>query len=144
MSTAQQIFDARFARPHEARSAEYKAGVLYILQFKTGETPKKPCPHRIGTAQADAWFAGASEGHDLFRDARDAEKLESTIARDLDPQSPPVPDAVDRKPTTDEQMGIAWWNNLDRAQRAYWLGFACSAKPADAWTAFKLEARAHG
>jgi len=43
-----------------------------------------------------------------------------------------------RSPTPDEAAGMAWWNILKPAARAYWLtkaGAACSV--ADAWAAFK-------
>ncbi|MGH8325554.1 MAG: hypothetical protein ACRET2_02205 [Steroidobacteraceae bacterium] len=35
------------------------------------------------------------------------------------------------------RAGIAWWNNLSRAERRYWLERAGSAVPADAWRAFQ-------
>lgn len=37
--------------------------------------------------------------------------------------------------------GIAWWNRLSRAERRHWLEVADSAVPADAWEAYKLDAR---
>lgn len=45
----------------------------------------------------------------------------------------------DREPTDDERAGIAWWNTLAESERARWLAAANSAKPADAWAAFKAE-----
>jgi len=42
------------------------------------------------------------------------------------------------KPTTDELMGIAWWNGLTKKERARWLQLAGNTcVPADAWAAFK-------
>jgi hypothetical protein len=43
----------------------------------------------------------------------------------------------DRQPTADEQAGMAWWNSLTEAERAYWLHRADTATPAEAWDAFK-------
>lgn len=73
MSEAQRIYDERFAVGNP-RSPEYKAGALYILRRKAGEVPQADCPYPIGTAQADAWFAGSWEGHDLWRYAQDAKE----------------------------------------------------------------------
>lgn len=42
-----------------------------------------------------------------------------------------------RKPTQDERQGMNWWNNATRSERRYWLDIAKSARPADAWQAFK-------
>ncbi len=42
-----------------------------------------------------------------------------------------------RDPTPDEATGMAWWNHITEEQRAHWLSVAGSARPADAWTAFK-------
>jgi hypothetical protein len=43
----------------------------------------------------------------------------------------------DRQPTLDKQAGMAWWNGLTEAERAYWLHRADTATPAEAWDAFK-------
>ncbi len=43
----------------------------------------------------------------------------------------------DRESTDDERAGMAWWNSLSESERARWLAAASSAKPADAWAAFK-------
>jgi hypothetical protein len=37
----------------------------------------------------------------------------------------------------DAEAGIAWFNGLTPAERSYWLMCADSARPADAWAAFK-------
>lgn len=71
MSEALRIHDERFLVGNP-RSPEYKAGALYILRRKAGEIPQADCPYRIGTAQADAWFAGSWEGHDLWASAQQA------------------------------------------------------------------------
>jgi hypothetical protein len=43
-------------------------------------------------------------------------------------------------PSADDQMGMDWWNGLTETARANWLKSAASARPVDAWAAFK----AHG
>ncbi|BCH04936.1 hypothetical protein MesoLj131b_69350 (plasmid) [Mesorhizobium sp. 131-2-5] len=43
----------------------------------------------------------------------------------------------DREPTPDEAVGMAWWNSLSEPDRAAWLTRAGSARPADAWAAYK-------
>ena len=70
MGKAQEIFEAAFRKPRDPRSDEYKAGVLNILRFRLGELNGKAghCPYYIGTAQADAYFAGCDEGHRLARE----------------------------------------------------------------------------
>ncbi|MDP2832170.1 MAG: hypothetical protein Q8Q28_02500 [Pseudomonadota bacterium] len=49
-----------------ARSAEYRAGLLDVLKFKMQRVPIH-CPHRPGTAQFDAYFAGNTRGFDVYR-----------------------------------------------------------------------------
>ena len=41
-----------------------------------------------------------------------------------------------RSPTVSEQVGMAWWNRLSEAERAYWLRVANSARPVDAYRAY--------
>lgn len=66
MSLAHEIHHARFAHG-EPRSPEYRAGALYILQRKAGEVAEQLCPYTLGSAQADAWFAGCDAGHLLWQ-----------------------------------------------------------------------------
>lgn len=43
-----------------------------------------------------------------------------------------------RKPTTDEAVGIAWWNSLDDQERMRWMEAAGNTGvAADAWAAYK-------
>jgi hypothetical protein len=50
----------------DARSAEYRAGLLAVLKFKMrGE--RIHCPYKAGTAQFDAYFAGNAHGFDVYR-----------------------------------------------------------------------------
>ncbi len=48
------------------RSAEYRAGLLDVLKFKM-QGARIQCPHRAGTAQFDAYFAGNAHGFDVYR-----------------------------------------------------------------------------
>lgn len=41
--------------------------------------------------------------------------------------------------TSDEDAGIAWWNQFTEAERAQWLAVAGTAVPADAWVAYKRQ-----
>lgn len=43
-----------------------------------------------------------------------------------------------RQPSEDEQRGMDWWNALPELQREFWLRVAISARPADAWAAYKF------
>ncbi|QEW05628.1 hypothetical protein [Nitrincola iocasae] len=67
MKTPLQIFNERFDRPHEPRSKPYKEGVLYILCLKAGEIERQACWYPIGSAEADAFFAGMDEGLLMWR-----------------------------------------------------------------------------
>lgn len=61
------LFSAAFNVPRDPRSQEYKAGALALLRFKCGKADSLDCPHPPGTAAADAWFSGLSEGHAILR-----------------------------------------------------------------------------
>jgi hypothetical protein len=68
-----QLFNAAFNIARDPRSAEYKAGVRAVLQYRaTGERVR--CTHPMGTAQADAFYAGVDEGHRIWRAHVEAEK----------------------------------------------------------------------
>ena len=45
------------------------------------------------------------------------------------------------EPTADELAGMAWWNSLDKSERAYWLAEARSAVPAEAWATYQSRPR---
>lgn len=70
MSKAYEIFDAAFAKPRDPRSDEYRHGVIDILKFRLGEANEAfgKKQYVLGTAQADAYFAGCDEGHRLARE----------------------------------------------------------------------------
>ena len=49
---------------------------------------------------------------------------------DMSSTTPPIPSG-------DDLAGFAWFNGLTDGERSLWLGLACSARPADAWGAYK-------
>lgn len=75
MSKAMELFQAAFAGPRDARSPEYRDGVLNALRFRLNEASEIRCPHRSGTAAADAFFAGCEEGHRLAREYLETGRL---------------------------------------------------------------------
>ncbi len=72
--TAQHLFEVAFSRARDARSPEYRQGVMECLRNKL-EGTRLRCPYPLGTSQADAYFAGKDEGLALLArqraDARD-------------------------------------------------------------------------
>jgi len=72
MKTAQELHTEAFHPHRDARSAEYKAGALYILRLRCREIEKQPHPFKPGTASADAWYSGCEEGHAIYRRATEA------------------------------------------------------------------------
>lgn len=58
---ANDIFRAAFAKPREPRSEAYKAGVRAAICSRLRARQAR-CPYKLGTAEADAWFAGTKEG----------------------------------------------------------------------------------
>lgn len=68
MSTdlAQQLFDVAFGQPRDPRSTAYKAGVLAALRYRIHGVRMRD-PYGAGTAESDAWYSGAAEGHALCR-----------------------------------------------------------------------------
>ena len=73
MSKAYEIFDAAFSKPRDPRSDEYRHGVIDILKYRLHEANEAFGKHQyaLGTAQADAYFAGCDEGHRLAREYLD-------------------------------------------------------------------------
>lgn len=62
---AQRVFDKAFTPVRTERSAAYKQGVLQCLQVRLDGAAHRECPYAIGTAEADAYFAGIDEGRAL-------------------------------------------------------------------------------
>jgi hypothetical protein len=50
----------------DARSLEYQQGMAAVLRFRARGV-RIPCPYRLGTAEADAYFSGNERGHVLWR-----------------------------------------------------------------------------
>lgn len=67
--TVDGLMAAAFDRPREHRSAAYKAGVraALVLSF---DCITRPAPYNIGTAEADAFFAGEAEGRQIIARTR--------------------------------------------------------------------------
>lgn len=61
--TAQELFDEAFAVSRDPRSDAYKAGVLYVLRARAEGIRGPQRPYPLGSAEADAYFAGCQEGH---------------------------------------------------------------------------------
>lgn len=59
------IMNKTFPQGRDPRSDEYKAGVRAQLARLIEGTPLR-YPYRMGTAQADAYFAGMDEGRDVW------------------------------------------------------------------------------
>jgi len=69
MATARELFDAAFTpdSTRTPRSNAYKAGVLAVLRRRVDRGPKglDVAPYRRGSAEADAYWAGCAEGHQI-------------------------------------------------------------------------------
>jgi hypothetical protein len=62
--SARGLFDEAFSRSRDPRSDAYKAGVLYVLRTRVdGAPPTSRGPYPPGSAEADAYSCGCSEGH---------------------------------------------------------------------------------
>lgn len=74
-----QLLDTRFATG-SPRSAEYQAGTRALLEHRAlGHA--LVLPHTVGTAQADAWFAGVEDGKALWQQAIDQASIKATARR---------------------------------------------------------------
>jgi hypothetical protein len=67
---AEELFRQAFGKARQARSLEYRHGVRAALAYRLEGRPS-PQPYPLGTARADAWFAGLDEGHALWRQSED-------------------------------------------------------------------------
>lgn len=66
--TAQDVFDFAFSQPRDPRSEAYKQGVLSCLRRRIDGLPDCKNPYSLGTAEADAWWAGIDEGLMIVRE----------------------------------------------------------------------------
>lgn len=67
--SADQLFTAAFSVPRDPRSTAYKNGVHAALQFRI-EDRRIPKLYEPGTAEDDAYYAGITEGHAIWRRAQ--------------------------------------------------------------------------
>lgn len=65
--TAAALYEQAWNKPRTPRSAEYKDGTWELLRYQLGETDKCLAPYEPGTAEADAFWAGADEGWQILR-----------------------------------------------------------------------------
>lgn len=72
LSLVQKLMDAAFNRPRDLRSDAYKLGVREILKCKAMGV-KFYCPHKMGTAEADAFYSGSDEGNRIWREHVESE-----------------------------------------------------------------------
>lgn len=77
--TAQQVFDKAFQPGRTPRSDAYKRGVLDCLRVRLDGLQHLICPYEEGTAEADAYFAGAEEGKALSPTGRAPEGFDGPI-----------------------------------------------------------------
>ncbi len=67
MSKALRVFDLAFCPGRPLRSHAYKAGVLDTLLRRLDGCNDLPLPYPLGSAEADAYFAGEEEGRLLAK-----------------------------------------------------------------------------
>ena len=72
--TVARLMAAAFDRPREPRSDAYKAGVRAAL-VRSFDCITRPVPYNIGTAEADAFFAGETEGRQIIARAWETEQV---------------------------------------------------------------------
>lgn len=72
--TVDSLMAAAFDRPREPRSSAYCCGVRTLLAHRIDGTAPA-LPFEIGTAEADAFFAGEDEGRLILARAREAEQV---------------------------------------------------------------------
>lgn len=65
------LHKAAFGVPRDPRSNAYKLGCLAMLRFRA-EGRRLETPFNPGTAESDAWHAGAAEGHAIWRRYRES------------------------------------------------------------------------
>lgn len=71
-ATAKSVFDQAFAPGREPRSEAYKAGVLHTLRHRLEGVSFPAQLYPAGSAERDAYFAGADEGRTLAAKAKES------------------------------------------------------------------------
>lgn len=69
--SAVAVFDGAFFAGREPRSNAYRAGVLDTLRHRLEGVAYPPTPYPAGSAERDAFFAGADEGRMLAAAAQE-------------------------------------------------------------------------
>lgn len=69
-ATAKGLFDVAFSMARDPRSTAYKAGVMAALKFRV-DGIRIYCPYEIGSAENDAFYAGITEGHAIWRKSQE-------------------------------------------------------------------------
>jgi hypothetical protein len=68
----EQVIAAAFPPSRTPRSAPYRDGVRAVLRYRALGR-RIVIPHAVGTAEADAFFAGVDCGHHLWREQAQAQ-----------------------------------------------------------------------
>jgi len=71
---AKRLVEEAFARLRAPRSNEYKLGVLAALKFRI-DGVRINCPFPEGTAEADAFYSGTTEGHEIWREQNEGKAV---------------------------------------------------------------------
>lgn len=66
LALTNKLIAAAFDVPRDPRSAAYRDGARSLLLFKLVDRPLKN-PFEVGTAHADAWWAGRAEGMHILK-----------------------------------------------------------------------------
>jgi len=68
LSKAEELFAEAFEDRKDQRSAEYKRGIMAaLINHFAGINIGDNCPYRAGTVEFDAFDAGLSEGHSIWK-----------------------------------------------------------------------------
>jgi hypothetical protein len=59
--TSEQIVE-EILKGGDRRSEPYRFGMIAVMNFKRERKPMPPVPYAVGTAEADAYFAGVDRG----------------------------------------------------------------------------------
>lgn len=66
LSLVSQLMEAAFDCPREPRSDAYKLGARELLTNRVLGSSFR-CAYRLGTAEADAYYAGSDEGRTIWQ-----------------------------------------------------------------------------
>ena len=66
LALVETMMRAAFDHPRDPRSDAYKLGVRELLNCRT-QGIRLVCPYKMGTAEADAFYAGSDEGRAIWQ-----------------------------------------------------------------------------